>query len=38
MILQSALSKHTSLRKAAKALGIDPSTLSRKIKKYNLET
>ncbi|WP_170138869.1 sigma-54 interaction domain-containing protein [Oceanobacillus chungangensis] len=36
IILESALSKHTSLRKAAKALGINPSTLSRKIKKYDI--
>ncbi|WP_179151965.1 sigma-54 interaction domain-containing protein [Oceanobacillus senegalensis] len=36
-ILQSALNKHSSLRKAAKTLGINPSTLSRKIKKYDID-
>ncbi|RLL41164.1 PAS domain-containing protein [Oceanobacillus piezotolerans] len=36
-ILESALSQHASLRKAAIALGINPSTLSRKIKKYGIE-
>lgn len=36
-ILESALKKHRSLRPAAKALGIDPSTLSRKVAKYNIE-
>lgn len=37
IILESALSKHNSLRQTARALGIDPSTLSRKVKKYNIE-
>lgn len=37
IILQSALAKHTSMRQAAKTLGINPSTLSRKLKKYNIE-
>ena len=37
IILESALSKHESLRKAAKTLGINPSTLSRKVKKYDIE-
>lgn len=36
IILESALSKHSSMRKAARTLGIDPSTLSRKAKKYNI--
>ena len=36
-ILESALSSHTSMREAAKALGINASTLSRKIKKYGIE-
>lgn len=37
IILESALSRHSSLRKTAKTLGIDPSTLSRKAKKYNIK-
>lgn len=37
IILRSALSKHNSLRQAAKALGINPSTLSRKVKKYDIK-
>lgn len=37
IILQSALSKHDSLRQAAKTLNINPSTLSRKVKKYEIE-
>ncbi|OLS03589.1 sigma-54 interaction domain-containing protein [Tissierella creatinophila] len=36
-ILKSALSNHSSIRKAAKTLGINASTLSRKIKKYEIE-
>ncbi|WP_339227876.1 sigma 54-interacting transcriptional regulator [Oceanobacillus sp. FSL K6-2867] len=36
-ILESALNKHNSLRQTAKTLGINPSTLSRKVKKYNIE-
>lgn len=37
IILESALKKHRSLRPAAKALGIDASTLSRKVAKYSIE-
>lgn len=37
IILESALSKHSSLRQTAKTLGIDPSTLSRKVKKYEID-
>lgn len=37
MILESALHKHSSIRKTAKTLGIDPSTLSRKVKKYEID-
>ncbi len=37
IILESALSKHSSIRKTAKTLGIDPSTLCRKIKKHDIE-
>ena len=36
-ILIDELKKHSSIRKTSKALGIHPSTLCRKIKKYNLE-
>lgn len=36
-IITSTLKNHSSLRKAASALGINPSTLSRKIKKYEIE-
>ncbi|HHY29900.1 MAG TPA: hypothetical protein GX520_04305, partial [Syntrophaceticus sp.] len=36
-ILLSALKIHPSIRKAAAALGINPSTLSRKLKKYNID-
>jgi TyrR family helix-turn-helix protein len=35
-ILLSALKKYPSIRKAASTLGIDPSTLSRKLKKYGI--
>lgn len=38
IILKSALSNHSSIRQAAKALDINPSTLCRKIKKYDIET
>lgn len=34
--IQKALSQHTSIRQAAKALGCDQSTLVRKIQKYQL--
>lgn len=37
IILKSALSNHSSIRQAAKALDINASTLSRKIKKYDIE-
>lgn len=37
IILESALSKHTSMRKTAKTLGIHVSTLSRKAKKHNID-
>ncbi len=37
IILESALKKHRSLRPAARALGIDASTLSRKVAKYSIE-
>lgn len=37
IILKSALESHTSMRQAAKTLGINVSTLSRKVKKYNIE-
>ncbi len=37
MILESALDSHDSMRKAAKTLGIDPSTLCRKIKKLEID-
>lgn len=37
IILKSALENHTSIRKTAKTLGINASTLSRKIKKYDIE-
>lgn len=37
MILESALNKHPSLRKAAKTLGINASTLSRKVNKYGIK-
>ena len=36
-ILLSALKIHPSIRKAASALGINPSTLSRKLKKYGID-
>lgn len=36
-IIKEAMENFTSLRKAAKALGVNPSTLCRKIKKYNIE-
>lgn len=36
-IIISTLKNHTSLRKAAISLGINVSTLSRKIKKYEIE-
>jgi PAS domain S-box-containing protein len=36
-ILLSALKIHPSIRKAAAALGINPSTLSRKLKKHNID-
>ncbi|WP_051534201.1 sigma-54 interaction domain-containing protein [Desulfitibacter alkalitolerans] len=36
-IITFSLKKHTSLRKAAVSLGIDPSTLSRKMKRLKIE-
>ncbi|HLR21743.1 MAG TPA: sigma 54-interacting transcriptional regulator [Tissierellaceae bacterium] len=36
IIIESALKNHSSMRKTAKTLEINPSTLSRKIKKYNI--
>ena len=36
-ILKSALSNNSSMRQAAKTLGINASTLSRKVKKYDIE-
>ena len=35
-ILISALKIYPSIRKAASTLGVDPSTLSRKLKKYGI--
>lgn len=35
-ILESALNQHASLRKAAETLGINASTLSRKVRKYGI--
>lgn len=37
VLIRSALKKNPSLRKTAFSLGIDPSTLSRKIKKYQIK-
>lgn len=37
IILESALKKHKTLRPTAKALGINASTLSRKVAKYDIE-
>ncbi len=37
IILKSALSNHTSMRETAKTLGINVSTLSRKVKKYDID-
>lgn len=37
LILESALKNHESMRKAAKTLGINPSTLSRKLKKFQID-
>nr|WP_300002592.1 sigma 54-interacting transcriptional regulator [Tissierella sp.] len=37
MILKSTLERHTSMRQAAKTLGINASTLSRKVKKYDID-
>lgn len=37
IILESALSKHSSMRKTAETLGIHVSTLSRKAKKHNID-
>ena len=37
-IIRVALSKHNSIRETAETLDIHPSTLGRKIKKYNIET
>ncbi len=36
-ILKDTMENFSSLRKAAKALGVHPSTLSRKLKKYDIE-
>ncbi|TJX12879.1 PAS domain-containing protein [Tissierella creatinini] len=36
-IIKDAMDNFSSLRKAAKALGVHPSTLSRKLKKYDIE-
>ena len=36
-IIKEAIENFTSLRKAAKALGVHPSTLCRKLKKYEIE-
>lgn len=36
-IIKDTMENFPSLRKAAKALGVHPSTLSRKLKKYNIE-
>lgn len=37
IILESALSKHSSMRKTAETLGIHVSTLSRKANKHNID-
>lgn len=37
-IIRIALSKHNSIRETAETLDIHPSTLCRKIKKYNIKT
>ncbi|MBU8907925.1 sigma 54-interacting transcriptional regulator [Desertibacillus haloalkaliphilus] len=37
MIINELLKKYSSVRKTAKALRIDPSTLSRKIRRYKLK-
>jgi PAS domain S-box-containing protein len=37
-IIRVALSKHNSIRETAETLDIHPSTLCRKIKKYNIKT
>lgn len=37
IVIESALKKHSSMRQTAKTLEISPSTLSRKIKKLNIE-
>lgn len=36
-LIARALEEHGGVRKAAHALGVDPSTISRKAKKYDLE-
>lgn len=36
-LISRALEEHGGVRKAAHALGVDPSTISRKAKKYGLE-
>ena len=36
-LIARALEEHGGVRKAAHALGVDPSTISRKAKKYGLE-
>lgn len=36
-IIKDAMDNFSSLRKAAKALGVHPSTLSRKLKKFDIE-
>lgn len=35
-LIMQALSKTGGIRKAAKVLGVDPATMSRKVKKYNI--
>jgi transcriptional regulator with PAS, ATPase and Fis domain len=37
-IITVTLSKHNSVKEAAKTLDIHPSTLFRKIKKHNIKT
>jgi transcriptional regulator with PAS, ATPase and Fis domain len=37
MVISQAIRKTGGIRKAAEALGIDPATVSRKVKKYHIE-
>lgn len=37
-LIQKALAEHGSKRKAAAALGVDPSTIVKKCKRYNIES